>query len=57
MMTLDGAQWGLVVPALDRWSAVADSLETADGAEEAEQSRAIVALVRAQLAEQGWPPR
>ena len=53
-MILTGAQWGLVVSALECWADVSESIDRAD---EAEQSRAIAALTRVQLAEQGWSPR
>jgi hypothetical protein len=53
-MTLTGAQWGLVVSALECWADVSQSIDRAD---EAEQSRAIAALARVQLAKQGWSPR
>jgi hypothetical protein len=53
-MILTGAQWGLVVSTLECWADVSESIDRAD---EAEQSRAIAALTRVQLAEQGWSPR
>jgi hypothetical protein len=49
MMTLSRTQWDLVISGLERWAAVEE-------ADDAEQSRAIAALVRAQLIEQGWSP-
>ncbi|TDC85598.1 hypothetical protein [Actinomadura sp. 7K507] len=53
-MTLNAAQWELVLSALVRWSAVSASLGDAESAADAEQDRVIEALIRRQLAEQGW---
>lgn len=56
-VSLSGAQWDLVVSALERWAAVADRRGTSEGRADGDRSRAIAALVRAQLAERGWTPR
>ncbi|MFC5183603.1 hypothetical protein [Actinomadura harenae] len=56
-MTLNRAQWDIVVLTLDRWAAVSDSLEDPGSAADAEQSRSIAALIRAQLFAQRWSPR
>ncbi|GAA2255273.1 hypothetical protein GCM10010402_08180 [Actinomadura luteofluorescens] len=52
-MALSGAQWGLVLSVLDQWSAVAAGLGDLESADRAEEERAIAALIRVQLAEQG----
>ncbi|MFI6515448.1 hypothetical protein ACIBF1_07815 [Spirillospora sp. NPDC050679] len=56
-MTLDGAQWELVLSALERWSAVTGRSGDPGSADQVQQDRAILALIRAQLAEQGWTRR
>ncbi|MEV3927464.1 hypothetical protein [Actinomadura coerulea] len=53
-MTLSTAQWGLVLSALTSWSAVSESLEDDESVVAAERDRALAAVIRTQLAEQGW---
>lgn len=49
-ITLAGAQWSLVVFALNYWADVAEQLDALTAA----KSRVIVAEIEQQLAEQGW---
>jgi hypothetical protein len=55
-MVLTGSQWELVASALERWAGVSEGVGDPGSAESVKQSRAIAALVRGQLAEQGWEP-
>ncbi|RFS82445.1 hypothetical protein D0T12_26975 [Actinomadura spongiicola] len=56
-MTMTGAQWELVLSALETWSAVTAGSGDPDSADEVQEDRAIIALIRTQLADQGWSPR
>jgi len=52
-IALSRPQWDLVISTLERWAAVSDRSRDPRSADDAASSRAIAALVRAQLAQQG----
>ncbi len=53
-ITLDGAQWDLVIAALLYWAEVDDDMDEEHSAEDAARSRAIAAAIQHKLSEQGW---